>query len=237
MVATSALLTPVSEFTMHRGAPPSPPTNPTLEVGAVHLWMADVATAATRAGVLSDGERRRASRFRFERDRTRWVGAHVLQRVALASYLPVAPERLHLEAGPRDKPRLRGPTGGESLEFNLSHAGDLALVAVADRRAVGVDVEVHRAARDLVAIARRVLGNRVADELDSLPAAEQRVRFYQLWVRHEARMKCLGSGVVEPGDASREPLTLVDLHVGDGYTSALAVAGPPPRIRPFMVSV
>ncbi len=217
---------------------PTPvPSNPTLENGEVHIWMATVATATNCAAVLSNAERLRASRFRFERDRVRWIGAHVLQRVALASYLQWPPEGLHIDSGPRDKPQLLGSAGAEGLEFNLSHAGDLALVAVANRCAVGVDLEVVGADQDLVAIARRVLGDDLAEELSALPKREQRSRFYQAWVRHEAHTKCLGSGLVEPSDASLDPVTMIDLDLGDAYAGALAVERPPLRIRRWLASL
>lgn len=118
----------------------------------------------------------------------------ILCRV-LGHYLDPAPEAEELEYGEHGKPRLREPRG---IEFNLSHSKRLIVVAVAGR-AVGVDVEAIVLKRD------RTPG------------------FYEEWVQHEARLKCLGLGVLaSPLDAA---LAVESFNVAPGYAAAVAVAG------------
>ena len=63
--------------------------------------------------------------------------ADALHRV-LAVYLGEDPARIRLETGAQGKPRLADPQG--QLRFNLSHSGEIALVAVSGEAEVGVDV-------------------------------------------------------------------------------------------------
>ncbi|HXQ89528.1 MAG TPA: hypothetical protein VN733_07805 [Solirubrobacterales bacterium] len=118
----------------------------------------------------------------------------VLGRV-LSHYLDREPGPGELERGERGKPRLREARG---LEFNLSHSGGIVLVAVAGRP-VGVDVEAI------------------------VPKRGRTPGFYEEWVRREARLKCLGLGVLDtPPD---DPVAVEGLDLGPGCAAAVAVAG------------
>ena len=83
---------------------------------------------------------------------------------------------------------LKGPCGKPYLpggpEFNLSHGGTLAVLAVSDRT-VGADCEeARRGASE--ALLRRVL---TPEEWEDAPAA---IPFSRLWTRKEAVMKAEG---------------------------------------------
>src|SRR5687768_5504879 len=86
---------------------------------------------------LSDDERARAVRFRYPRDRMRFIAARPALRHILAPTLQGGGSQLRFAYGPKGKPLL----AGSDVTFNLSHAEDLALCAVTLRRAVGVDLE------------------------------------------------------------------------------------------------
>jgi 4'-phosphopantetheinyl transferase len=182
--------------------------------------------------MLSAEERRRAAGFRFERDRARWVSARRHLRSVLAGYLSVEPDALRFDESPRRRPTLRWPSRCDWLHFSLTHSGELALVAVARDRDVGVDVEVVRPDRDLGAIARRAFGDGPADALDAESPGERVRSFYRAWVRHEAHGKCLGTGVVEPDRPQAGPLLDTrDLDLEAPYVGAVAVCGRLGRLR------
>ncbi|HST69287.1 MAG TPA: hypothetical protein VLI94_06490 [Solirubrobacterales bacterium] len=117
----------------------------------------------------------------------------VLRRV-LAVYLGGEPQGIQLERGEHGKPRLAGGEAG--LEFNLSHAGELALVAVSGEHEVGIDVE-------------RMRPKRVE-------------AFYRRWARHEAHVKCLGSGLLRARRSPLEPVAVRSIEVPPGYAAAIA---------------
>jgi phosphopantetheinyl transferase len=143
-------------------------------------------------------------------------------REALAAYLEASPEAVRLVTGEHGKPELAG--GG--LHFNLSHSGDVGLVAVARERAVGVDVERIDARRDVFALAERALGAEWAAAVRAAPATDRIAVFHRGWTRREAVAKCAGTGLATPPPEA--PRQIIDLDIGEGYAAAVAVAGAAP---------
>ncbi len=148
--------------------------------------------------------------------------SQVLLRV-LARYLGDAPEEIELTRGDRGKPRLAHDP--ERLGFNLSHSGDLALIAVSQGREVGVDVERLKPERDLVALAERALDPKEATAVRAASGDERTRLFYELWTRHEARLKCLGLGLGPALDQPPPRLAVETLPIDRGYAAAVAVTG------------
>ena len=152
----------------------------------------------------------------------------VLRRV-LALYLDEAEEEIALARGERGKPRLA--TKPERLAFNLSHSGGLTLVAVSRGREVGVDVEREKPERDLVALAERALAPEDAATVRAAAGAGRTRVFYELWTRHEARLKCLGVGLAGAPTWPPPPVAEESLPIDPGYAAALAVTGKAVPVR------
>ena len=151
---------------------------------------------------LLDGEeRRRAASFVRAADRRRFVMAHGRLRQILGRYVGEPPAAVRLVADARGKPSLgKGPG---TLEFNLAHAGELALVGVSAATSLGVDLEPVRQLDDLAGLARRVLGAAELALLQRLPAAKRSRAFLTFWTRKEAVLKACGLGLaVEPATLS-----------------------------------
>jgi 4'-phosphopantetheinyl transferase len=151
----------------------------------------------------------------------------------LARYLDIDPEAIELEVGPHGKPKLRGEA---RLRFNLSHSADLAVVAVALDREVGIDVERIDPRRDALALARRALPPEDADAIAAAAPEERQQVFHAAWAQHEAVAKCLGTGLsVPPAELAqrRGQLSVVALDLGPGFAVALAVEGDVPTVRHF----
>jgi 4'-phosphopantetheinyl transferase len=152
----------------------------------------------------------------------------VLRRV-LALYLAEGPEEIALSRGERGKPLLAAEP--ERLAFNLSHSGELTLVALSRGREVGVDVELARPERDLVALAKRALAPEEAAAVRAAGGDERTRLFYELWTRHEARLKCLGVGLAGTPTWPTPPVAVESLPIDPGYAAAVAVSGDPVPIR------
>jgi 4'-phosphopantetheinyl transferase len=217
----------------------------------VHVWRTSLdlpqEAFAPLSELLSPEEAERAARFRFERDRRRFVVAQGTLRRLLARYTGQAPAELLFERGPWGKPSLVSPEGGAaSVRFNLSHSGELALYAVTRAREVGVDVERVRPDTAIERLASRFFSPVEAAELLSLPEPSRRRAFFDCWTRKEAVMKAVGRGLAlgldqfdvtlrpgepprlrrtawDPADATRWALHVIE--VPDGYAGALAVEG------------
>jgi hypothetical protein len=122
------------------------------------------------------------------------------------------------------KPRLAHEP--ERLAFNLSHSGDLALVAIAPGGVeVGVDVERlrlrPRPQRDLARLAERWLPAADAAAVAAAAEDQREPLFYAAWTRHEARVKCTGAGLAGP--APGPEVVAWQLEIDDGYAAAVAL--------------
>ena len=209
---------------------PDARTATSLVPGRLHLWRVDLdgpdadTVATTDGRDLSVDERQRAARFRSPEDARRWAVSRVALRQILAGYVDEEAAALVFELGPHDKPGLAGPTGRD-LRFNLSHSAAIALVAVSVGHPVGVDVEWIRDDLDVLALARRALPAWAVGELLSAPPGARTRVFFRLWVRHEASVKCLGTGLgTESVDDDADGPVVADVALGIGYAGALAVA-------------
>jgi 4'-phosphopantetheinyl transferase len=214
-----------------------PQIRPELSFGEIHVWRARVDGRSARSDVLSIDEQDRAGRFHLQRDRLRWTAARVLLRFVLGNYLCVAPAAVVFEVEQDGRPFVRWPIS-DWLSFSSTHSGGLALVAVTAGQTVGVDIEAIRLDVDVDAIARRVLGEPITQELRFTLPEDRVAAFFRAWVREEARGKCRGTGLVEPDDERRSlPLPVTDLEVDEGYAGALAVASQIRAVRLFEMDV
>src|SRR5690242_19076596 len=100
-----------------------------LERGTIHVWRASLdqqpEVVSALDALLSDDERDRRDRFRFERDRTRSVVGRGLLRTMLGHYVALDPALLRFWYTRHRKPKLTS----DGPHFNLAHSGSAALFA------------------------------------------------------------------------------------------------------------
>jgi len=142
---------------------------------------------------LSKGEQARAARFKFDRDRRLFTVAHAALRSICATYLRTSPRTVEFAEGPYGKPKLASDSGTD-LRFNLSHSGELALIAAALKREIGVDLECVRDF-DCDPVAERFFTALEVADLRSLRKPLQRSAFYKCWTSKEAFLKAKGTGL------------------------------------------
>jgi len=193
--------------------------------------------------MLSAAEQERARRFKFEKDEKLFTIAHAALRSILARYLSVSPTKIEFIIDPQGKPRLAAASG-ESLRFNISHSGELAVIAVASRE-LGVDVECIKENFGFEEVAEHFFTAREVAALRALPSHLQRRAFYQCWTCKEAFLKAKGTGlsgeldevqIVLDGESARIDAnvpgwSLKEIDVRDGYAAAVVSAGEPAEVR------
>ncbi|MEW2029352.1 4'-phosphopantetheinyl transferase superfamily protein [Streptomyces roseifaciens] len=208
--------------------------------GPPHVWLLRTDRPLPVPGqaperILDAGERARAAAFVRDLHRERYVASHTGLRLLLGAYLGTDPAAVTLVREPC--PGCGGPHGrpaaaGAPLHFNLSHAGDLALIAFADTP-VGADVEEVQPAATARELAG-VLHPAETAELTALPAPRLPEAFARCWTRKEAYLKGTGTGLSEnpsvtyvgagPVPASPAGWALEDVPAAPGYAAAIAVA-------------
>lgn len=169
---------------------------------------------------LSQAEQVRADRFRLplhaHRHRVgRAMARHLLANWRGRSCTKAADEQTWVE-GQHGKPAL-GHAGAP--RFNLSHSGDWAMLAVSDTLEVGVDLEGLASLGHVADMASRILS---PDELAAHAFAPSPQALLSSWVRKEACLKALGTGL-------SQEMNTFSLDTGVCHGRA-AVAGQPAQV-------
>jgi 4'-phosphopantetheinyl transferase len=194
----------------------------------VHVWLIATDLPAPRVAslraLLDAEERDRAGALRHGPDRRRFTVAHAAARLVVAGYLDTAPERIRWDRGPAGKPELAGP--GTDLHANLSHSGDLTVLAVTGSRRVGVDVQRLRPDRHAAALAVRFFPAAEAEFVRAgrVPAGPAG-RFARLWTRKEACVKVAGGRL-----AQGLPLPVAGSGPGTGFGAGLGAGAGAGRV-------
>lgn len=115
----------------------------------VHVWL--LFLSEERLGFfsknnkpLSSEELTKAGKFRFRRDRERFVAAHSFLRVLLSSYLACDPASLEFSSNPYGKLFLVMKSISNPIYFNMSDSGDYVAYALNRVREIGIDIEKIR---------------------------------------------------------------------------------------------
>lgn len=214
----------------HPWRPGDPP--PPLPTGATPplLLLIDSRQPLPSSQALQDRlppvEIQRHHAYRRPADRLRFLLGRASLRELLGHWLQQSPISLPLESGRHGKPHCPGGPA-----FNVSHSGELILLAFHASRPVGVDVEQARPDLNWPPIARRMLPTLEMEALLALPEVQQASAFLRAWCRLEAGLKAEGLGLAgmerlraRGSDGSPGPPLLWDVQVPPGYAAAVAMA-------------
>ena len=215
----------------------------------VEVWRLDCARRRDAGLVFRSAlDAPERARLRIMRDagaRLRFSAGRWLVRRVLARRLGCTEAEVELAVGAHGRPSLAA--GG--IDFNLSHAGSLVVLAVGTVR-VGIDVETTNRSRDWRAIARRFFSPVEFAAIEACDEAERRTAFFRAWTRKEAFVKALGTGLAtgfarfDVSIGPRPALTgaridgvdtsewsIRDLAAGPDHLGAVAMRTTRPRVR------
>ena len=136
-----------------------------------------------------------------------------MMRTILARYTDQPPEIIQFAHHAHGKPYL---PDHPHIHFNLSHAEDYGLLAVASRRVVGVDIEYIRQEFADPLVARHFFSAMEQKALEAWTGEQYADAFFACWTRKEAYIKALGSGLAHP-------LHLFDVTVDPSICDLLAM--------------
>jgi 4'-phosphopantetheinyl transferase len=227
-----------------------------IDAQAIHVWRIAMVQPEPvmrhYRSFFSADEIARADRFHFDKDRNRFTIARGALRELLAGYLQLLPSHISFVYNPQGKPSLAPPHNSSGIHFNLSHSGDIALLAVTRNRELGVDVEQIRADFASEEIAARFFAPEECAKLKALPVHHHPEAFFNCWTRKEAYIKARGQGLsialdsfevafapheeaallqVKTGDDNFSRWRFYALHPGEGYKAALAAEGSSHQLR------
>jgi len=193
--------------------------------GQVGGWVASVFAARLYlyrlAAVLGDVERRRLSQVSNRARAEAYVVGHGLLRHLLSESTgrtchPAAWQFATTDAG---KPLLWSE-GCRDHDVSLAYSADAIAIAIAHRRAIGVDIEAVRSGP----IPWALLNERERQRLLARHGGDRQLEFLRLWTIREAVAKCRGVGLAREIAADDPASRLVQRFRIDADEFLLAVA-------------
>jgi 4'-phosphopantetheinyl transferase len=164
-----------------------------LQYDEAHVWQMKLTNPVWDkfASVLNEAERDKTARFRTLDLQQRYSRCRSALRLILGRYVNQAASALDFNYGQFGKPELQG----HRLQFNVSHSGDHALIAVS-HHTLGVDLELlNRKNTDIDGMIDMVCHPMEKAALHQLSEPEKALAFYRLWTQKEAYCKMSGLGL------------------------------------------
>lgn len=203
--------------------------NCTLNDSRIDLWQFSLEHAFSNAfALLNSEEKARATRFYFERHQRRFTVARAMMRIIISHYLDISPDRLEFTYTTHGKPEV---INAQRLQFNISHSGDLALLAIGKTYPLGVDLE-HYSARPFEGIANNLFSEQEISEFNKVPASLKPAVFFHIWAQKEAFIKACGLGLSYPTKEFSVPTTIPTKQLVDDPLHNITWA-----LRSFMPTV
>jgi 4'-phosphopantetheinyl transferase len=163
----------------------------------IHIWMVNVPQSKSLIDlysyVISSDEQIRASRFHKEKDQLRFLVSRIALRKLLAYYTRLQPDVLAFSLDDNKRPLLNTKEKDE-VHFNISHSGDLILIALADSP-IGVDIEFIKPSFHFADVLPTNFNTEegVFVQNSKSPISS----FFLLWTRKEALLKATAKGLVD----------------------------------------
>jgi 4'-phosphopantetheinyl transferase len=215
--------------------------NPPLGAGELHVWRIHLANLVAKShelrAILSAEEVSRSDRYIRSADSAKFVSSRAALRLILAGYLGQSADRVVVKTGEFGKPYVPKTMNYNDLKFNLSHSGELCVVATSYRNEVGIDIEKIRNDIPVEDLAARNFALQEIAELEALPNELRVLGFFLCWTRKEAYVKAKAAGLQIPLDQFSVSLTpgrpaeiqgeetdgwtILSLDPGEGYVAAL----------------
>lgn len=187
--------------------------------------------------LLTDDERTRAAGYPDSARAVRFARGRGLLRHLLGETLGRPASALRFENNRDGKPALAGAEAASGLQFNLSHAPRLVLLAISTGRRVGADVAWTGGSTRLDGVVARFFSPPERDTYAAALPAHRRQLFTRIWVRKEAYLKGRGEGISEwihttdftgdsvaPGRGDQEAWELRDVAgLPEGYVGSIAL--------------
>jgi 4'-phosphopantetheinyl transferase len=142
-------------------------------------------------GALSDDEKARAERFRFDNERYNFVLRRGLLRFLLGETFEIDPALIRFATTPVGKPFITFPQN-TGLFFNLSHSGRQIVYAFSKHPETGIDIERIRTIDDIDLLARKYFSAEEYAIIVNLPSREKNKAFIRIWSIKEALIKASG---------------------------------------------
>lgn len=147
--------------------------------------------------MLPEERLKKIDKLRNEDKAKKYLLSSAFMQYGLSDALNIPMEAIAYVYGKYGKPEIvyRGKKMEGQIDFNLSHSGKYAVLAVSDRP-VGIDVE--RLKKDRIGVAERFFCKEEYEDILNAKGSERESRFLEYWTMKEAYVKRTGNGLHTP---------------------------------------
>jgi len=170
-----------------------------LPIPHVRVWQVNIDLRTpprfTPDCVLSKDEIARGQNFKRVADANRFLATRTALRLLLSTSMNLHPKVIRLTQDTHGK---LVSANAQGIDFNVSHSGSQALIAISTNGPVGIDIEERCMDFNWGTVASHLLTACESRYIDTLPSTLACNVFYDTWVAKEAFLKALGFGITYP---------------------------------------
>jgi 4'-phosphopantetheinyl transferase len=167
-----------------------------LQDKEIHVWTVRwrhiIPWIITNWQLMSAEEKNYVERFRLYEDRMRGATGKILTRTLLAQYMNIPIHDICINTGYYGKPYLANVIPERSVQYSVSHSGEIVLLSLGKFPKIGVDIEQIREFPDCLEIAQNFF---TSEESRKISESRSSSTFFRYWTAKEAYVKALGEGL------------------------------------------
>lgn len=147
--------------------------------------------------ILSNEEKLKSEKFRFEKDSFTYITAHATLRLLISNYINISAKEITFKTNQYGKPDILFPDKTK-LRFNLSHSNNQILIGFTLNESIGVDVEKIKRSEENYSILYHFFSEKEKEEFSRIPDQKKPETFFFSWNCKEAFVKATGKGLSLP---------------------------------------
>lgn len=166
----------------------------------VHIWPISLHSLTHKEkelfNLLSEEEKTRVQNFKFDHLKRNYTLSHGVLRLILSNFLQRPAQKITFSFGKYGKPYVKD--NPVSLQFNMSHSHNMAIIALTQNAELGIDIELLKTVQQQDELPLSIFSERELKFYLSLTTSKRKIVFFKSWVCKEAFLKTLGTGLNTP---------------------------------------
>ncbi|MCR4794376.1 MAG: 4'-phosphopantetheinyl transferase superfamily protein [Ruminococcus sp.] len=162
------------------------------EADVIEIWYVDICKdidiIKRSMYLINDAEKERYNRFLRDKDKLRYACGRIFTKMISAAYLGSKAEDILIYADKYYKPHIKEHS--DILKYNISHSGDMVLLAFSSSGEIGIDIEQF----DPCINESEICSAFHSEEIKAMAVGDNKRQFYRIWTAKEAYVKAVGKG-------------------------------------------
>ena len=173
-----------------------------LNENEVHIWNYSLEPDKNLAELyfnnLSEDEKDRVKKIIIKEVKYRSILSKVITKKILSKYLDRKITQINYCYNKFGKPKLSSEINHLDLNFNISHSGNLGVIAISKNKQIGIDIEQIVELNDLNDLIDLIFTENEIRQIGLLDQIDKTKMFYKIWTAKEAFVKAIGYGLSFP---------------------------------------